>query len=216
MYRWWRQTFRFVDPVKGSRGDKPSGLSDPVLCRPSPCTLPFVKLRRTRRHPEFDYRGPHAYFVTICTFRRRPLFKDVTFARDAISKLLQAAVVHGFALPAYCLMPDHVHLAAEGLRDDSRLTTLIHSWNTQTGYAWRQTFRFVEPDRHVQVPLWQPGYFDHVMREGESILGVARYIVMNPVRAGLVVDPQDYEFTGSTLYTIEEILEAADDWRPMW
>src|SRR5690349_6651503 len=98
-------------------------------------------------------------------------------------------------------MPDHVHMAAQGLRDDSRLRAFIKSWNTKTGYAWRQIFRFVDPSRGLQVPLWQPGYYDRVMSEGESIFGVARYIALNPVRAGIVADSNDYEFTGSTLYS---------------
>ena len=170
-----------------------------------------MPLRRTRRHPGFDYWGPHAYFVTICTNRRRRIFEDAVFARDAIAKLLRSASAHRFALPAYCLIPDHAHVVAVGQHDNSQLTTFIKSWNTQTGFAWRQAFRFVDRPE----PLWQPGYHDHVLREGESILGVARYVVLNPVRSGIVADPTDYEFTGSTQYTIQQILEAADDWRPL-
>ncbi|MGH9200493.1 MAG: REP-associated tyrosine transposase [Vicinamibacterales bacterium] len=168
-----------------------------------------MPLRRTRRHPGFDYRGPQAYFVTICTHRRRRIFEDAAFARDVIAKLLRSASAYGFALPAYCLMPDHAHVVAVGEHDNSQLTTFIRSWNTQTGFAWRQMRLVDRPD-----PIWQPGYYDRVLREGEPILGVARYVVLNPVRAGLVSDPNDYEFTGSTQYTIQQILEAADDWRP--
>jgi REP element-mobilizing transposase RayT len=104
-------------------------------------------------------------------------------------------------------MPDHVHAVAEGERADSKLDTLVRSWNTQTGYAWRQSH---------DGPLWQVGYYDHVLRGHEPLLAVCRYVVLNPVRAGLVVSPEDYEFTGSTRYTIRQILEAADDWKPQW
>jgi REP element-mobilizing transposase RayT len=208
-----------------------------------------MPLRRPRRHPGFDYRGPHAYFLTICTFGRRRIFEDAPFAREAVVLLLQSASTHCFAIPAYCLMPDHVHFVAVGEADHSYLPTFIKSWNTQTGFAWRHRGDSSDhvpgggdkplglsiraqgggdkPLRggdkplglsiaHRPKPLWQPGYYDQVLHEGEPILGVARYVVMNPVRAGLVADPRDYEFTGSTLYTIEQILEAADDWRPLW
>ena len=166
-----------------------------------------MPLRRTSRLREFSYVGLQAYFLTICTHQRVRAFDDRVFARAATAKLLLSAATHGFAIPAYTLMPDHVHLVAEGERLDSNMETLVKSWNTQTGYAWRRL--------HVG-PLWQVGYYDHVLRGDEPLLAVCRYVVLNPVRAGLVVNPEDYEFTGSSRYTIRQILEAADDWRPQW
>ncbi len=47
-------------------------------------------------------------------------------------------------------------------------------------------------------------------------LGVARYILLNPVRAGLVLKPEDYPLCGSGQYTIPQILVAAGDWKPTW
>ncbi len=104
-------------------------------------------------------------------------------------------------------MPDHVHLVAEGEREDSSLETFIRSWNTQMGYAWR---------RQHPGALWQTGYYDHVLRGGEPLLAVSRYVVLNPVRAGLVLMAEDWPWTGSTRYTIGQILEAAGDWRPTY
>ncbi len=108
---------------------------------------------------------------------------------------------------AYSLMPDHVHLVLEGKSAEANLKSLILSWNTMTGYAWRM----VNSGR-----LWQSGYYDHVLREGENVLAVARYVLMNPVRAGLVKDAREYELSGSSEYSIEDILAAAQDWRPWW
>ncbi len=164
-----------------------------------------MTLRRTSRLREFAYVGPQGYFLTICTHQRQRAFDSELFARDALVKLLRSAATHGFALPAYCLMPDHVHLVAEGEREDSRLETFVRSWNTQTGYAWR---------RQHSSPLWQVGYYDRVLRGDEPLLAVARYVVLNPVRAGLVKLPEEWPWTGSTRHTIRQILEAADDWRP--
>ncbi|MGH9387032.1 MAG: transposase, partial [Vicinamibacterales bacterium] len=65
-------------------------------------------------------------------------------------------------------------------------------------------------------PLWQGGYYDHVLRDSESFLGAARYIVMNPVRAGLVQRSEDYPLLGSTEYSLAEILRAAEEWLPSW
>lgn len=45
--------------------------------------------------------------------------------------------------------------------------------------------------------LWMPGYHDRALRGEEDALGVARYILWNPVRAGLVADPHDYPYWGA-------------------
>jgi putative transposase len=157
-----------------------------------------MPLRRPKRLPDFEYIGRIAYSVTITTFRRRPAFKDTGFARIARDKLLRTAEKFAFALIAYSLMPDHVHLLVQGERDDSDFEAFIKSWNTQAGFAWR---------RRGNTKLWQPGYFESVIRNDANLYRAARYILMNPVRAGLVTRASEYEFCGSTRYKLEDFLE---------
>jgi putative transposase len=157
-----------------------------------------MPLRRPGRLPDFEYIGRITYSVTITTFHRRPAFKDAAFARIARDKLLRTAKKFAFALIAYSLMPDHVHLLVQGERDDSDFEAFIKSWNTQTGFAWRQ---------RGNATLWQPGYFESVIRNDGNLYHAARYILMNPVRAGLVKKASEYEFSGSTRYKLEYFLE---------
>jgi hypothetical protein len=56
--------------------------------------------------------------------------------------------------------------------------------------------------------LWQRYGFEHVLRADEETLGVVRYTLENPVRAGLVARVEDYPFAGSTVYPLAEILAA--------
>ena len=139
--------------------------------------------------------------MTISTFRRARAFDDKGFARLAKEKLLRTATKFQFALVAYVLMPDHVHLLPHGESDDSDFEAFIRGWNTQTGYAWRQ---------RGGSKLWQEGYFERVIRNDANLYLAARYIVMNPVRAGLVENPTEYEFCGSTKYEIEDFLDDSD------
>jgi putative transposase len=162
---------------------------------------------RPGRLRDFDYRGYHSYFVTVCTHHRVPAFRDLDFAVSARDQLLRLANVWRFALLAYCLMPDHVHILARGKTADASLRTFVLSWNTWTAHKWR---------RERATRLWQSGYHDHVLRDEEPDLGIARYIILNPVRAGLVSAPQEYPLVGSTEFSIEEILTAADEWMPVW
>ena len=71
------------------------------------------------RIPGFSYVGRHAYFLTICTSNRVQWFLVDDIAPAAIGQLLHFAVVYGFDVVAYCVMPDHLHGLIEGTRSDS-------------------------------------------------------------------------------------------------
>jgi hypothetical protein len=56
--------------------------------------------------------------------------------------------------------------------------------------------------------LWQRYGFERTLRSNDATWSVARYIVENPIRAGLVERVQDYPFLGSSVYTLNEIVDA--------
>jgi REP element-mobilizing transposase RayT len=56
--------------------------------------------------------------------------------------------------------------------------------------------------------LWQRYGYEHVLRNDEAAVSVARYILENPVRAGIVGAVEDYPFSGSSVYSLKELLEA--------
>jgi hypothetical protein len=60
----------------------------------------------------------------------------------------------------------------------------------------------------MQNRLWQRYGYEHVLRNDEATMSVARYILENPVRAGLVARVEDYPFAGSCTYPLQQILEA--------
>jgi hypothetical protein len=63
--------------------------------------------------------------------------------------------------------------------------------------------------------LWQRSYFEHVMRDDEDTFQVARYILDNPVRAGIVRNPEDYPFLGSLTMNVRDLLYSIQiDQRP--
>lgn len=47
-----------------------------------------------------------------------------------------------------------------------------------------------------QKPHWQEGFFDHLLRTAESYSEKWEYVRMNPVRAGLCEEPEDWRFQG--------------------
>src|SRR5262245_47161703 len=155
-----------------------------------------------RRLSGFEYRGECEYSITCCTFRRHRWFATAEVVEPVCTQLLQVATEKHFAIPAYCFMPDHVHVLATGTCDDSDLREFMNSWKQRTGYAFR---------RSTRGTLWQGGFYEHVLRTEEDRAGGVRYLLENPIRAGLVTKLRDYQFWGSGLCSREELLETLYD-----
>jgi putative transposase len=156
-----------------------------------------------RGHParleKFNYLGIHRYFLTFCTFGRRDVFTSDKPVHVTRTQILRAASQASMAILADCYMPDHLHLLVEGQADHSNCRQFISQAKQMSGYHYQ---------RQCGHRLWQRYGYDRVLRTDEETLGVARYIFENPLRAGLVERVLDYPFLGSSLYTVEQILEA--------
>jgi putative transposase len=77
------------------------------------------------------------------------------------------------------LMPDHLH-ALVSVGGDKLLSDLIQKFK-------RATTKFAGV-------RWQRNYFDHRLRNDESLVGKAEYIRQNPVRAGLISNADDWPY----------------------
>ena len=147
----------------------------------------------------FSYVGVHRYSLTFCTDRRIPHFVDQAIVYLVLTQIVRAAEEHGFAVVAYCFMPDHLHLLVEGQSDDSDCKRFIARAKQYSGFYFAKV--------HGGT-LWQRYGFEHVLRDDEVTLVVARYIVQNPIRAGLVERIEDYPYVGSLAFTLPALLEA--------
>ncbi|MDP2319382.1 MAG: transposase [Acidobacteriota bacterium] len=145
-------------------------------------------MSRPPRLDRISYTGRSTYLVTVATRDRVKAFGNVDFGRTAEHLLVDAANTSKFAVPAYCLMPDHAHLVASGLGPESDLRCFVSRWKQATGFAW---------SRLGHGRLWQEGYWDRLARFDEPIEEMVRYVVENPVRARLVEDSALYPLTGS-------------------
>jgi len=89
----------------------------------------------------------------------------------------------------FVLMPDHFHLFVAV--DDTRIS--LSNWMKSLKNALSKTLR----DSGIPAPHWQKGFFDHVLRSGESYSEKWEYVRHNPVRAQLVEDPDAWKFVGN-------------------
>ncbi len=92
--------------------------------------------KRRTRLPDFPYTGEYRYFLTFCTHDRHRAFVDSGVVDLTLSQFVRSASEHGFEIPAYCFMPDHVHLLVSGTREDSDLKKFASSAKQFSGYAY--------------------------------------------------------------------------------
>jgi len=138
-----------------------------------------------KKHPtrlERIYTSSPSYFLTFCTEDRAQVLNDQRVAERMQVFAEGSPDRYGVFVSCYLLMPDHVHL----------IVTLSATTEVRLGDWVKALKRFVA----MREFKWQRGFFDHLLRSDESRSEKWEYIRMNPVRAGLVEDPDEWEFTG--------------------
>ena len=149
------------------------------------------------RRLEYSFQRFPIYFVTACTRERRPVLNNPDIHARLVS-FGKEGEKRGAWLGAYVLMPDHLH--AFVAIDDERFK--LSTWIKSMKNALSKTLRM----QNVPSPHWQKGFFDHVLRSGDSYTEKWNYVRENPVRAGLVKSWSEWQFLGEIFY-----LEFRDD-----
>jgi putative transposase len=126
------------------------------------------------------------FFVTSCTYKRRKLLASDAVHAAFVGFAEQAYRVRNIAVGRYVVMPDHVHLFVRG-PDDFQLGP----WVGMLKQALAKRIALRGPS-----PIWQRGFFDHVLRNDESYGHKWNYVRENPVRAGLVTKADDWPYSG--------------------
>lgn len=131
------------------------------------------------------------YALTTVTYERRTLFQVERNALLFIETLQRYRREQRYLLHAYVVMPDHVHLLITpvGITIE-RAVGLIKG-----GFSHRLDSKRI---------VWQRSFQDHRCRDAKDFLVHKRYILMNPVRAGLVSRPHLFRF--SSAYRREQSL----------
>ncbi|MGY6215792.1 REP-associated tyrosine transposase [Methylolobus aquaticus] len=130
---------------------------------------------------------PHqAYLVTSATNGRQCFFSSFKAGCAAARCFIDREILGDASLLAWVLMPDHAHwLLQLGERDAlDRLVNRVKSASAR--HANRILNR--------RGALWQAAYHDHALRSHEDFRTAARYVIANPLRAGLVERLADYPF----------------------
>jgi putative transposase len=126
------------------------------------------------------------YLVTTVTEGRQPWFADADIAMPVARQTLDPLIVLDARMPCWVLMPDHFHALVElGAQHD--LSRVVQHLKSRLATAANQALG-------RRGRLWQKGFHDRALRVDEDLRTTARYIVANPIRAGLVARAGDYPY----------------------
>ncbi len=152
--------------------------------------------RKQNRLPLPNYAETHAYLLTLACEKRRREFNGALVG-FCLEKLRGGAAKRKVHVLAYCFMPDHPHLLVYS-ENPAFVPAFLRDFKQITGFTFK---------KRTGRTLWQKSYHDHILRSEESVRRAARYIVANPVRAGIVSNPADYPYTGSFVWERSTVVE---------
>lgn len=141
--------------------------------------MPYNDLRKGR------YSEPgREYLVTTVTHQRIPWFTDLPAARLLVLEMQQLEKEGVAIWLAWVIMPDHFH----ALLSLTGQTSLGEVMNRLKG----RSARAINARLGRTGDFWQISFHDHALRTEEDRLEIARYVVANPLRAGIVERLGDY------------------------
>jgi REP element-mobilizing transposase RayT len=159
-----------------------------------------------KRHlPHIEVAGS-TYYTTSCTDDRLILApEERTLAMSAIHYHDNGK----YDLHAAVVMPDHFHLIMRPLEQDNGLTWMLDEiFHSIKSYSAKQILNlrhsldevgrgrptYATNVQRVKRVVWQDENFDHIIRNEKDYREKLLYLCDNPVRAGLVEKPEDYQW----------------------
>jgi len=141
-------------------------------------TKPKGHRLRIGRFSEFG----RIYLITTVIENRTPIFQNLYLGRMLV-QTLQSSEPFADTL-AYVVMPDHLHWLIQ-LGEKYDLSTVVASTKSQSA-------RYINQYVKQTGQFWQTGFHDRALRREDDLQQVARYVIANPLRAGLVNNIGNY------------------------
>ncbi len=150
----------------------------------------------------------HAHELTFTCFHSYPFLAAERTCQWLADEVNEARRQLDFALWAYVFMPEHVHLLVvpkqviyqvsdmlAAIKEPVARKAIAHLCEHAPQWLQRIT---VKRGRRLRRYFWQPGGgFDHNATDPRVILRMIDYIHGNPVRRGLVLNPQDWKWSSA-------------------
>jgi REP element-mobilizing transposase RayT len=151
----------------------------------------MFKQRKHNRYKNFDYKTSGAYFVTICSFQKQPLFGNIVnnkielsslglIIQEQIAKLQDSA---NLDVISSIVMPNHVHmlimLQNEDVSAKLSLSDVIRRLKSKVFIEYKKRMSKEYTSKQL-MRVWQRSYWDHIVRKEEDMIQIDEYITRNP------------------------------------
>ena len=123
-------------------------------------------------------------FITAVTARRQPVLDQ--HAELLLRAVRRAARQSRFVLIAWVVLPDHLHAIIDS--PDGDISRIVQRVKLSFSLQWRRRSR-------RNGPIWQPRYWDHIIRSEEDLQRHVDYVHYNPVRHGLTDSPRKWRLS---------------------
>lgn len=156
------------------------------------------KITVIEKHHRLDteiYRGGQVVAITACIKDGKELFVELEDFEIFKNFLIGELKSFNCSSYVYLFMPDHLHVLITGNNDKSDIKKCFEMFKQKTGF-WLS--------KHKPNYKWQKDYYDHILRKSDDLVKQCKYILQNPVRAGLVGCWKQYKYYGSTIYNLHE------------
>ena len=143
------------------------------------------------------------HFVTFTCYRREALLMSAHTKRLVERALEQARRQYGFWVSGYVIMPEHVHLLISE-PERAPLATALQAVKQSVAR------RLIGGRKH----FWQARYYDFNVYTRKKRLEKLSYMHWNPVKRGLVKEPQDWAWSSFRHYLRGEegVVEIESEW----
>ena len=154
------------------------------------------------------YGAGYSHFITTSCYHRRPLLGSPRNRDLFLEALEHVRRRYQFVVVGYVVMPEHVHLL---MGEPKHGNPSIVMKALKQGFARRLLARLrAAPDPCLKEALdlgrvWQARFYDFVVFSEKKRIEKLRYIHRNPVKRGLVLAPQEWNWSSFRHYAYEEV-----------
>jgi putative transposase len=149
---------------------------------------PFRPIKNPRLDSDLYSLCGQPVFITIRAYMHLAPFQDPQLCNMAVGTLLEQKEDLKCRIHIYCLMLDHIHFLVSPRQDGNSVLDFTKWYKGKTTHlSWNLGW---------EGKLWQPRFYDHIVRSDESLGAISDYILQNPIRKGLASSTEEWPWCG--------------------
>jgi len=156
------------------------------------------------------YGADQLHFITCSCYHRMPLLRSARSRDRILSVLEQTRKRYRFVVVGYVVMPEHIHLLLSE-PEVGTPSTVMQVLKQRTARALLPKRKKSDPrqsnlfgETSARAPFWQTRFYDFNVRTEKKRVEKLRYMHGNPVRRGLVAEPEDWRWSSDRFYLLGE------------